>query len=48
MAADYAAHASCLERYPWPAGWNPEAAFVFKTAFTAAPPPAMQMVEGVR
>ena len=31
MAADYAAHAGCSERYMWPGGWNPEAAFCFKT-----------------
>ncbi|HEY1911750.1 MAG TPA: FAD-dependent monooxygenase [Vicinamibacterales bacterium] len=31
MAADYAAHATCSERYMWPMGWNPEAAFGFKT-----------------
>ncbi len=31
MAADYAAHAGCSERYMWPRGWNPEAAFRFKT-----------------
>lgn len=31
MAADYAPHAGCTERYCWPAGWNPEAAFVFKS-----------------
>ena len=31
MAADYAAHATCTDRYEWPAGWNPEAAFVFRT-----------------
>jgi flavin-dependent dehydrogenase len=37
MAADYAAHAGCAERYMWPAGWNPEAAFVFKTARRRAP-----------
>ena len=31
MAADYAAHATCTDRYEWPEGWNPEAAFVFRT-----------------
>jgi hypothetical protein len=32
MAADYAPHAACLERYPWPPGWNPEIGFCFRTA----------------
>jgi len=31
MAADCAPHAGCTERYGWPVGWNPEAAFLFKT-----------------
>jgi len=31
MRAEYAAHAHRTERYEWPAGWNPEAAFRFKT-----------------
>ena len=31
MAAEYALHAGCVERYPWPAGWNPEVGFCFKT-----------------
>jgi flavin-dependent dehydrogenase len=31
MAADYAPHAACPERYMWPMGWNPEAAFCFRT-----------------
>ncbi|HSL23715.1 MAG TPA: FAD-dependent monooxygenase [Vicinamibacterales bacterium] len=31
MAADYAPHAGCGERYAWPAGWDPEVAFCFKT-----------------
>ncbi|HEX4346312.1 MAG TPA: FAD-dependent monooxygenase [Vicinamibacterales bacterium] len=37
MAADYAVHAESMERYMWPAGWNPEAAFVFKTARRVSP-----------
>lgn len=37
MAADYAPHAGCAERYPWPAGWNPEAAFCFRTPRRPAP-----------
>ena len=32
MAADYAPHAGCADRYEWPEGWNPEAAFCFRTA----------------
>ena len=31
MRADYEPHARSTERYPWPAGWNPEAAFRFNT-----------------
>ncbi len=31
MAADYASHAACPDRYMWPMGWNPEAAFCFRT-----------------
>ena len=31
MAADYAPHAGCTERYMWPARWNPEVAFCFNT-----------------
>jgi hypothetical protein len=32
MRAEYGRHRDCTERYPWPAGWNPEAAFRFQTA----------------
>jgi hypothetical protein len=47
MQEEYAPHASCTERYPWPAGWNPEAAFRFKTARrTAAPPLALAASAG--
>jgi hypothetical protein len=38
MRADYAAHAASDEPYPWPAGWNPEAAFRFKTPRRSAAP----------
>ncbi len=31
MRAQYSPHAGATERYPWPAGWNPEAAFRFRT-----------------
>lgn len=31
MRAEYEAHRGATERYEWPAGWNPEAAFVFNT-----------------
>lgn len=38
MRAEYSRHAGAAERYPWPAGWNPEAAFRFKTPFRAGSP----------
>jgi hypothetical protein len=38
MRAGYAPHASATERYPWPQGWNPEAAFRFKTPRREAAP----------
>lgn len=38
MRADYSPHARATERYPWPAGWNPEAAFRFRTPRRAASP----------
>jgi flavin-dependent dehydrogenase len=51
MAAEYAAHAGCVERYPWPAGWNPEVGFRFRTPRRAAAAvlagPAPAVVEGV-
>jgi len=31
MRAEYAAHTHNADRYEWPAGWNPEAAFLFNT-----------------
>jgi flavin-dependent dehydrogenase len=36
MAAEYAVHAGCVERYAWPQGWNPEVGFVFRTPMKAA------------
>ena len=38
MRAEYAPHARSTERYPWPAGWNPEAAFRFNTPRRAPGP----------
>ncbi|MEQ1727238.1 MAG: hypothetical protein ABL982_02565 [Vicinamibacterales bacterium] len=35
MCAHYATYAGLTTAYPWPAGWNPEAAFVFRTASRA-------------
>jgi hypothetical protein len=40
MLADYSPHAGATERYPWPAGWNPEAAFRFNTP-RRTPAPAL-------
>lgn len=42
MRDEYAVHARSADRYEWPAGWNPEAAFRFKTPMrqAAAPMPA--------
>lgn len=40
MRSDYAPHALDTTRYPWPAGWNPEAAFRFKTPRRAGAPMA--------
>lgn len=31
MRAEYAAHVGKTDRYEWPSGWNPEAAFLFNT-----------------
>jgi 2-polyprenyl-6-methoxyphenol hydroxylase-like FAD-dependent oxidoreductase len=31
MRAEYATYSHCADRYQWPAGWNPEAAFRFNT-----------------
>ena len=44
MRAEYALYADAAERYPWPAGWNPEAAFRFKTPLRAGSP----ALEGAR
>jgi flavin-dependent dehydrogenase len=41
MRADYAAHAHRADRYAWPAGWNPEAAFLFNTS-QRLPAPELQ------
>ena len=38
MRADYAPHQHATERYAWPAGWNPEAAFRFNTPRRMRPP----------
>lgn len=38
MRAQYLPHAGSTERYPWPAGWNPEAAFRFTTPRRAVAP----------
>jgi flavin-dependent dehydrogenase len=38
MRRDYLPHAFETERYAWPAGWNPEAAFRFKTPLRAGSP----------
>ena len=31
MRTEYARYADCADEFAWPAGWNPEAAFVFAT-----------------
>jgi flavin-dependent dehydrogenase len=38
MRAEYAAHAGCTDRFPWPMGWNPEAAFRFNTPLKKGAP----------
>jgi flavin-dependent dehydrogenase len=38
MRAEYAMHAGCTDRFAWPIGWNPEAAFRFNTPIKAAAP----------
>ena len=40
MRAEYAAHAHDMGRCEWPAGWNPEAAFLFNTP---QPRPLLQL-----
>ena len=46
MRAEYSPHAGSTDRYPWPAGWNPEAAFRFNTP-RLAPATAAAAVAGV-
>jgi flavin-dependent dehydrogenase len=39
MRAEYAPFAGSMDRYPWPAGWNPESGFRFNTPRLAAARP---------
>jgi flavin-dependent dehydrogenase len=39
MRADFSPHSLHTARYPWPVGWNPEAAFRFKTPRRVPPNP---------